>query len=178
MRPIKSMIEFKQIIGRGTRLYEGKIFTIYDFMDAYKHFADPEWVASQSSRCRSSREGRVVTVRLIRHLHPRPKNRNQVGRWKGTGVPTHGCEVFLECRQQTNLCGRVSKNLYCALPGFFPSEDELRKLWSNPMTRRTLSEKLADAGFGAGELTTLQQSINAEKSDLFNSNTLPTPPQR
>jgi type I restriction enzyme, R subunit len=33
MRPIKTMIEFKQIIGRGTRLYDGKdYFTIYDFV--------------------------------------------------------------------------------------------------------------------------------------------------
>lgn len=33
MRPINSMIEFKQIIGRGTRLYDGKdYFTIYDFV--------------------------------------------------------------------------------------------------------------------------------------------------
>lgn len=44
MRPIKSMIEFKQIIGRGTRLFEGKdYFTIYDFVKAYEHFNDPEW---------------------------------------------------------------------------------------------------------------------------------------
>ena len=44
MRPINSMIEFKQIIGRGTRLYDGKdYFTIYDFVKAYHHFSDPEW---------------------------------------------------------------------------------------------------------------------------------------
>jgi type I restriction enzyme R subunit len=44
MRPINSMIEFKQIIGRGTRLFEGKdYFTIYDFVKAYAHFNDPEW---------------------------------------------------------------------------------------------------------------------------------------
>ena len=44
MRPINSMIEFKQIIGRGTRLYDGKdYFTIYDFVKAYLHFNDPEW---------------------------------------------------------------------------------------------------------------------------------------
>ena len=44
MRPINSMIEFKQIIGRGTRLFEGKeFFTIYDFFDAYTHFSDLEW---------------------------------------------------------------------------------------------------------------------------------------
>jgi type I restriction enzyme, R subunit len=44
MRPINSMIEFKQIVGRGTRLYDGKeYFTIYDFVKAYQHFSDPEW---------------------------------------------------------------------------------------------------------------------------------------
>src|SRR5208337_133349 len=44
MRPINTMIEFKQIIGRGTRLYDGKdYFTIYDFVKAYLHFSDPEW---------------------------------------------------------------------------------------------------------------------------------------
>ena len=38
------MIEFKQIIGRGTRLFDGKdYFTIYDFVKAYHHFNDPEW---------------------------------------------------------------------------------------------------------------------------------------
>ena len=44
MRPVNSMIEFKQIIGRGTRLYDGKdYFTVYDFVKAYEHFNDPEW---------------------------------------------------------------------------------------------------------------------------------------
>ena len=44
MRPVNSMIEFKQIIGRGTRLYDGKdYFTIYDFVKAHEHFSDPEW---------------------------------------------------------------------------------------------------------------------------------------
>src|ERR1017187_4411561 len=44
MRPIKSMIELKQIIGRGTRLYDGKdYFTIYDFVKAHEHFNDSEW---------------------------------------------------------------------------------------------------------------------------------------
>ena len=44
MRPVNSMIEFKQIIGRGTRLFDGKdYFTIYDFVKAYELFNDPEW---------------------------------------------------------------------------------------------------------------------------------------
>jgi type I restriction enzyme, R subunit len=58
-------------------------------------------------------------------------------------------------------------NLFGELPNLFKSEDELRTLWSNPMTRRTLLEKLADAGFGKDDLTMLQKLIDAEKSDLF-----------
>ena len=44
MRPVNNMIEFKQIIGRGTRLYENKDhFTIYDFVEAHEHFKDEAW---------------------------------------------------------------------------------------------------------------------------------------
>ena len=44
MRPCNNMIEFKQIIGRGTRVYDGKeFFTVFDFVKAYHNFADPEW---------------------------------------------------------------------------------------------------------------------------------------
>ena len=44
MRPVDNMIEFKQIIGRGTRLFDDKYyFTIYDFVGAYKKFYDDEW---------------------------------------------------------------------------------------------------------------------------------------
>ena len=41
---INSPGQFKQIIGRGTRTFDGKdYFTIYDFVKAYAHFNDPEW---------------------------------------------------------------------------------------------------------------------------------------
>lgn len=44
MKEVKSMVEFKQIVGRGTRLCDGKAyFTIYDFAGATKKFTDPDW---------------------------------------------------------------------------------------------------------------------------------------
>jgi type I restriction enzyme R subunit len=44
MRPVNDMVEFKQIIGRGTRLFDGKdYFTIYDFVKAYERFNDDDW---------------------------------------------------------------------------------------------------------------------------------------
>jgi len=59
------------------------------------------------------------------------------------------------------------QNLFGAIPSFFKSEAELRELWSDPVTRKSLLEKLSDAGFGRDDLATLQQLVNAEKSDLF-----------
>ena len=42
--PIRSMTEFKQIIGRGTRVFEGKdFFTIIDFVGATNLFYDDAW---------------------------------------------------------------------------------------------------------------------------------------
>ena len=41
LRPVTNMIEFKQIIGRGTRTFEGKhFFTIWDFVKAHENFFD------------------------------------------------------------------------------------------------------------------------------------------
>lgn len=44
MRPVNSMIEFKQIIGRDTRLYNGKVdFTVFDFVKAHHKFNNADW---------------------------------------------------------------------------------------------------------------------------------------
>ncbi len=57
-----SMIEFKQIIGRGTRLYDGKdYFTIYDFVGAHHHFSDPEWDGEP-----------LEPESVVRSVHPEP----------------------------------------------------------------------------------------------------------
>jgi type I restriction enzyme R subunit len=43
LKMVGSMVEFKQIIGRGTRVFEGKdFFTILDFTGATKYFYD-DW---------------------------------------------------------------------------------------------------------------------------------------
>lgn len=58
-------------------------------------------------------------------------------------------------------------SLFGALPSLFKDEAELRQIWSDPITRKLLLEKLSDAGYGQAELTDLQSLIDAEKSDLF-----------
>ncbi len=173
MRPINSMIEFKQIVGRGTRLFEGKEFlTIYDFVDAYHHFNDPEWdgeplepETTTGVKPMTIKEPKVpygeedepkrkkLKIKLADGKERTIQHMIQTSFWSSDGKPISS-EEFLQ-------------NLFGKLPSFFKNEAELRKIWSNPITRKTLLDKLAVAGYGMNELKTLQQLINAENSDIF-----------
>ena len=176
MRPVKSMIEFKQIVGRGTRLFDGKeFFTIYDFVDAYHHFADPEWdgeplepVESEPQPVGSPKEPKEPTEEYEgeeKEKRKRIKIKLRDGKereiqsmistsfWSADGKPI-SAEEFLN-----NLLGE--------LPNLFKNEDELRTLWSKPTTRKKLLEKLDAAGFPKSDLLIVQQLVNMEKSDLF-----------
>ena len=57
--------------------------------------------------------------------------------------------------------------LFGTLPEFFKDEDELRRIWSSPETRKKLLADLADRGFGKEPLAEMQKIIEAERSDLF-----------
>ncbi|PWB42034.1 MAG: restriction endonuclease subunit R [Rhodocyclales bacterium] len=174
LRPINSMIEFKQIIGRGTRLYEGKdYFTIYDFVRAHHHFSDPEWdgepaepeVAYPSPTPRPPPEvrepdpdnrpppRRKVKVKLADGKARHIQHMMATSFWHPDGTPMSAVQ-FMEA-----LFGR--------LPEFFRDEEELRRLWSAPDTRRKLLEGLAEKGFGHDQLAEMQKLIDAEQSDLF-----------
>ena len=59
------------------------------------------------------------------------------------------------------------ESLFGALPEFFKDEDQLRAIWSDPVTRKTLLAGLADKGFSAEPLAEVQKLIEAENSDLF-----------
>lgn len=55
-------------------------------------------------------------------------------------------------------------NLFGVLPNLFKSEEELRTLWSNPMTRKVLLDKLEEVGFPKSDLVIVQQLVNMEKA--------------
>ncbi|MFT6685379.1 MAG: type I restriction enzyme R subunit [Bacteroidia bacterium] len=181
MRPVNSMIEFKQIVGRGTRMFDGKdFFTIYDFVDAYHHFADPEW-DGEAERCDVC--GNAVCEcsgsgpKPPKPPKPKPEDEEKKEKRKPIRIKLRdGKDREIQHMMSTSFWSADGKpisveeflnNLFGALPDFFKSEEELRAIWSNPMTRKTLLEKLDQAGFGKDELSSLQKLIDAEKSDLF-----------
>ena len=53
------------------------------------------------------------------------------------------------------------------MPELFKDEDELRRLWSRPDTRRKLLEGLDEKGYGSEQLAELKRMVDAEKSDLY-----------
>ncbi len=176
LRPVNSMIEFKQIVGRGTRLFDGKeFFTIYDFVDAYKHFSDSEWdgepigeefnvlkpypksepsdqtISSEPSE-QVLKKGKIK-IRLRNGKEREIKHMVSTSFWSSEGKPI-SAEEFLN-------------NLFGELPKFFKDEEELRKIWSNPVTRKALLDNLDAAGFHKEDLLTLQKLVDMEKSDLY-----------
>ncbi|MBI5654396.1 DEAD/DEAH box helicase family protein [Candidatus Uhrbacteria bacterium] len=179
MRPVNSMIEFKQIIGRGTRLFDGKeYFTIYDFVDAYHHFSDPEWdgepveISTEKESISKQKEEKVSNPFSNQ---PEPEEREEP-RIKLKIKLRDGKEREIQHMISTSFWSADGKpvsvqefmdNMFGAMPEFFKSEDELRKIWSSPTTRKTFLDKIAAIGYGPDELEVLQKMIDAENSDLF-----------
>jgi type I restriction enzyme R subunit len=172
MRPINSMIEFKQIIGRGTRLYDGKdYFTIYDFVKAHHHFSDPEWdgePVEPEPKGEPRPPGPPREPReLPEPLPPRQKTKIKLADGKARTIQHMMVTSFWHPDGTPMSAQQFMEMLFGRLPDFFKNEAELRGLWSVPDTRAKLLGGLAEKGFGAEQMGEMQRIINAEKSDLF-----------
>jgi type I restriction enzyme, R subunit len=178
MRPVNSMIEFKQIIGRGTRLYDGKdYFTIYDFVRAHHHFSDPEWDGEplapepQEQQAPRAPQGISDTTPEARQerteYQKRQKVRIKLADGKARSIQHMSVTSFWHPDGTPMSAQQFMEALFGRLPEFFKDEDELRGLWSTPDTRRRLLEGLAEKGFGKDQLAEMQRVIDAENSDLF-----------
>ena len=194
MRPVNSMIEFKQIIGRGTRLYDGKdYFTIYDFVKAHHHFNDPEWdgdpvepeVCSKcgSDPCQCEKPPPRPCPACGKHpcecpkepcpkCHQRPcvcqkKVAVKLADGKFRKIQSMTATTFWGADGRPMSTAQFLESLYGALPEFFKDEDGLRELWGLPETRKKLLAGLADKGFSREALAEMQKVIEAENSDLF-----------
>jgi type I restriction enzyme R subunit len=179
LRPVASMIEFKQIIGRGTRLYDGKDhFTIYDFVKAHHHFSDPEWdgepLEPPEPETRPPRTGSGATEIPAGEPTPPPlgdappaKIKVKLADGKERKIQHMTATTFWSADGRPMSAAQFLEVLFGALPEFFKDEDELRRIWSVPDTRKALLAGLADKGFGRDQLDEMQKIIEAENSDLF-----------
>jgi type I restriction enzyme, R subunit len=175
LRPIKSMIEFKQIIGRGTRTFDGKdFFTIYDFVKGYEHFNDPEWDGEplppdEPRRPKGSGNPDEVPPppREVKETpEPVPKIIVRLADGKERSIRYLSATTYWhEGRQIT--AQEFMQQLFGDLGTLVASEDELRAVWSDPDRREAFQQRLTDLGYDADRLDDMRRLIDASDSDIF-----------
>jgi type I restriction enzyme R subunit len=173
-RPINSMIEFKQIIGRGTRLFDGKdYFTVHDFVNASAKFSDPEWDGEPEWLEDSIPRPTTTPPKSAGEKDPEidPPTREKLviklADGKKRQFQSMTTTMFYSVDGKALSLSQFIQSLFEKLPDLFEDEEELRRIWSVPKTRIVFLERLSDEGFPKEHLEEIQRLISAEASDLF-----------
>ena len=196
-RPVNNIVEFKQIMGRGTRLFDGKYyFTLYDFVGASKNFKDEEWDGEPFCPvCGNYPCSCDHKPRLCRKCGkdpcecpppPPPKPCPVCGHLPCTcpgGQPKKTVKVKLstlrELTLHTDWDERIQfgdellsieeyvKKLFGTLPHFLDGEEDLRKRWSQPDTREQLLDVLAQSGFPEDKLEMTKRFLEMDNCDML-----------
>lgn len=170
--PIRSMTEFKQIIGRGTRVFEGKdFFTIIDFVGATNLFYDPRWDGDAES-----------TDDPAEPSKPKPPCEPKEPTDKPDGEKKEKATITIRGRRlrvidiETTYVGAEGKPLRTGeyleyligvLGGLYDDESRLREIWSDPRERRALLAKLEEMHIDATQLSELAAIFEAEDADIY-----------
>ena len=181
MRPIHSMIEFKQIIGRGTRVHDGKdYFTIWDFVKAHENFEDEEWDGEPIPPEGGRRQGTGPDEPrpeppegpdgpTIIDPPDEPSEKIIISLSDGTkrSIRYIKASIYLDADGNTMSAQQFIERLFGSLNGLVDNEEALRRVWSNPDTRQKFLEQLEDRGFDGGQLSEIKALVDANDSDLF-----------
>ncbi len=193
MRPVQNIVEFKQIIGRGTRLFDKKYyFTIYDFVGACEMFKDPDW--DGDTYCPVCGNWPCTCNKKKPYVEPDDKPRvageedicpicgHQPCTCEGTTTKnlidiklSDGRKMSLETTWEQKIfygdefisLDEYVNKLFGRIPDFFSGADDLRKKWSNPETREQLLKTLDEAGFAEEKLNLLKNMLKMQKCDLL-----------
>lgn len=168
---INSMTEFKQIIGRGTRIREkeGKMaFTVMDFRNVTRLFADPDWDGpiEQYEGFDPNGPGGGETPWPPPPPPPPPRLREK------PIVDAHGCEVRIlgktvsiydsngKLLRQENIVDYTKENIL----GEYASLDKFIRQWSAEDKKEKIREMLHDRGI---DLDAMKQDQHMEDVDDF-----------
>ncbi|MGC9370351.1 MAG: EcoAI/FtnUII family type I restriction enzme subunit R [Paracoccaceae bacterium] len=179
MRPITQMIEFKQIIGRGTRVYDGKdYFTIYDFVKAHENFYDPEWdgepIAPEPPKPLTGGEtpgeppeGGELPGGGEEPPEPREKIQVRLADGRARSIRFIASTTYWGPDGRPISAAEFLERLFGDLSEMIADEDELREKWSDPDNREHFLEQLADKGYDRDRLEDIRRLVDAPESDLF-----------
>ena len=190
LRPVNSMIEYKQIVGRGTRIYDGKYyFTIWDFVGAFSKYNQPDWdgppicpkCGNNPCTCAKTHKPYIIDTEETGIQGVR-EDEDEIY------VSDDGKKEPLEIKLSDGHVRRIKfindvmfwgadgkpistqqfiEEMFGRLPDFFSSSDDLHQMWADPDTREALLEKLEEAGYGEDVLKDIRKIIDAEKCDLL-----------
>ena len=173
VRNINSMVEFKQIIGRGTRIFDGKdYFTIIDYTGATNNFYDEEWDGAPEDQEITTKPGKGTPPSPPssnpRNPNAKKKEKVIVKLAQGRKVEIIDIDTRYVGADGTPLnAEEFLKQLVGSLPSLYKDVEQLRTIWKNPSERALLFAELERAGFGAGNLKDLKSMMNADDSDIF-----------
>nr|WP_299655017.1 type I restriction endonuclease subunit R [uncultured Jannaschia sp.] len=176
MRPIKSMIEFKQIIGRGTRTFDGKdFFTILDFVKAYEHFKDPEWDGEPMPPEAPLPKTRPTSGPVPEPTEPEaddaPPSGEKIvvklGDGKERQIRYIAATTYWSHDGRPITAREFMQQLFGDLTGLVVDEDELRRTWSDPERRAEFVQRLSELGYDSDRLDDMRRVIDAPNSDVF-----------
>ena len=172
-RNINSMVEFKQIVGRGTRIFEGKdYFTIIDYTGATNNFYDEEWdgVAEEQEQVTKIPKKTLTNEPKVFEPNTGKKKKEKVivKLAQGRTVDIIDVDTRYVGADGTPLSAEeFLKQLVGSLPSLYKDVEQLRKIWKNPSERAILFKELENSGFSTKNLKDLKSMMSADDSDIF-----------
>ncbi|WP_052786295.1 EcoAI/FtnUII family type I restriction enzme subunit R [Campylobacter coli] len=166
---IGSIIEFKQIIGRGTRVYEGKdFFTIIDFVGATKLFYDPKWDGEKIEELKEQDEKEKITKEHIKQTKEESKEKKSVTiHLKGTKLKVLDITTTYVGAQGKPLSTKeFLEFLIGKLGEYYDDEAKLREIWSDQKNRERFLKALANDGVDENALKDLRE-IFQKDCDIY-----------
>ncbi|EAJ3076781.1 DEAD/DEAH box helicase [Campylobacter coli] len=166
---IGSIIEFKQIIGRGTRVYEGKdFFTILDFVGATKLFYDPKWDGEKIEELKEQDEKEKITKEHIKQTKEESKEKKSVTiHLKGTKLKVLDITTTYVGAQGKPLSTKeFLEFLIGKLGEYYDDEAKLREIWSDQKNRERFLKALANDGVDEDALKDLRE-IFQKDCDIY-----------
>ncbi len=177
VRNIWSIVEYKQIIWRWTRVFDWKdFFTILDFVGATNDFKDELWDGwAEEENLVDSDDKKNKTS-----SQPSPlKEKEQIIKEKAEKLRVRLADnrelkvIDIETRYLDPITWKhlnsedFLKKIVWELPAFYKDENQLRELWSKPETRDELLQKLSKIWLDREQLEDLKNMFEAEWSDIF-----------
>lgn len=186
-RVVGSMVEFKQIIGRGTRVnsdYDKLFFNILDYTgSATKHFADPEFDGEPAliEESKIDASGEVISTTILEPdaapdsvTTPLPLDLTSDSEPPRRFYVDGGrVEIVAHMVHELDPDGRQLRVIHFAdyagekVRTLFPMAADIKKAWASPQRRHEIIEQLAERGIDFDELMVATGSPDADPFDLI-----------